>query len=358
MATANYPSVYQPLVDPNSILGPNFISVLARRLAGRSGSRPNPAMMAGSAGINPLSTTSIPSFPSSGPLIRTSRFSGPPSERPDWRDPSQQWDAQPVIPFAPSTTGFGGTIPINDAIAQNNANMSDNQRRALDFLSLSPSSANVVRSVSRPSPSGIAGGTMSGLPEVSQQFPSQADREPMAPITASLGGITERRGVRTAYGMVYPAAGQELAAQQLARRRPMEGRMANVREQKINPSAVKEALKNLKSVNDSGIPQSQKAELASMSLEGLTQAEKIAVMRKRGRDIQRQNNLEQEEYFKVAKSKRDEAFREKEKERIRSEAAMKGASAARNAERARDRAEREKARERRRNPRTNDEEDA
>jgi hypothetical protein len=147
---------------------------------------------------------------------------------------------------------------------------------------------------------------MSGLPEVSQQFPSQADREPMAPVTASLGGITERRGVRTAYGMVYPTAGQELAAQQLARRRPMEGRMANVREQKINPSAVKEALKNLKSVNESGIPQSQKAELASMSLEGLTQAEKIAVMRKRGKDIQRQNNLEMEKYFNVARSKRVE----------------------------------------------------
>jgi len=311
MATANYSSIYQSLIDPNSILGPNFLRVGARRLAGRSGGRPNPAMMAGSAGINPLSTTSIPSFPSAGPLIRTSRFSGPPSKRPDWRDPSQQRDAQPVIPFAPSTTGLGGTVPINDAIAQNNANMSDNQRRALDFLSLSPSSANVVRAVRQPEPSGIAGGTMSGLPEVSQQFPSQVDRDPMAPVTASLGGITERRGVRTAYGMVYPTSAQEAAGQELAMRRPMEGRMANVREQKINPSVVKEALKNLKSVNESGIPQSQKADLASMSLEGLTQAEKIAVMRQRGREIEKTRGKAMTEYFNTSRSEIAQGRKEK-----------------------------------------------
>jgi hypothetical protein len=274
MATANYSSIYQSLVDPNSILGPNFLRVGARRLAGRSGGRPNPAMMAGSAGINPLSTTSIPSFPSAGPLIRTSRFSGPPSERPDWRDPSQQWDAQPVIPFAPSTTGFGQTIPINDAIAQNNANMSDNERRALDFLSLSPSSVGVVRSVSRPSPMGIAGGTMSGLPEVSQQFPSQADRDPMAPVTASLGGLTERRGVRTAYGMVYPTAGQEEVGQELAMRRPMEARMENVRSE-------------------------------------MTQAEKIEQMRQRGRDIAANRSEAMTEYFNTARSEIAQGRKEK-----------------------------------------------
>jgi hypothetical protein len=182
--------------------------------------------------INPVPSASmaIPSrVGSARPLINTSRFSGPPSDRPDWRDPAQQWDAKPVTPFTPSTTGFGQTIPINDAIAQNNANMSDNQRRALDFLSLSPSSVGVVRAVRQPEPTGIAGGQTSlGLSQSIDQdvadarfnvipanqspiAPMFAGQQPMidsGPVVMSNTGTQspEQRGLtptQTPYGTVY-----------------------------------------------------------------------------------------------------------------------------------------------------------
>ena len=284
--------------------------------------------MAGAAGVNPLAASNIPSFPQSGPLIRTSRFSGPPSERPDWRDPEEQWDVRPA-PSTPQTVGTRGTISTADAVAQSNANMTSYQREAYERLSMTPSSADVVRSVSQPAPTGIAGGTMGGLPEVERQFPSQIDREPMAPVTAGIGGLTQRRGVRTAYGMVYPSAGQDAAAQQLARRRPMEGRLANVREQSVvRPQMVASAISEIE------------AGRGAKSLEGLTQAEKIAAMRQRGSQLAKTARLETEEYFNVAKARRDEKFRQKEEKRIFAEAARERASTARRAERKRIREER------------------
>ncbi len=72
------------------------------------GSGPNPAMMAGSAGVNPLTATNVPAFPSRlGPLVRTD-YGLPPSERPDWRNPADQWDARPV---KSAPTQFAGTNP-------------------------------------------------------------------------------------------------------------------------------------------------------------------------------------------------------------------------------------------------------
>jgi hypothetical protein len=129
---------------------------------------------------------------------------------------------------------------------------------------------------------------MEGLPSITSQFPSQQYREPMAPVTAGISGLRERVGVRTAYGMVYPTAGQESAAQQLAMRRPMQGRLENVREQNIRPNYVSFGLKAL---DMSGDPQRW--------LKDLTQAEKIAVMRQRGRQLGQQRIASMEQDFKT-----------------------------------------------------------
>ena len=64
-------------------------------------------MMAGSAGVNPLVANNVPEFPRLGPLVRTD-YGLPPSERPDWRNPADQWDARPV---KSAPTQFAGTNP-------------------------------------------------------------------------------------------------------------------------------------------------------------------------------------------------------------------------------------------------------
>jgi hypothetical protein len=174
--------------------------------------------------------------------------------------------------------------------------------RFAEYRALNPQSQNVVSAVQQPAPTGIAGGTMVGLPEVARQFPSQAERAPMAPITADITGTTERRGVRTAYGMVYPTAGQEAAAQQLAMRRPMEGRLQNVREGSVvRPQMVTSAISEIQAGRGAG------------SLEGLTQAEKIAVMRQRGRQIASASRKNMEREFKEGRIRLAELRAEEEK---------------------------------------------
>jgi hypothetical protein len=230
-------------------------------------------MMADSGSLN-LST--VPVFPKMGPLVRTSRFSGPPSERPDFRDPAQQWDARPITPYSPATVGSGRTISTQDAIAQNNANMTDNQRGALGFLSLSPSSAGVVRSVSQAPSTGIAGGqTGFGLsPSIDQDVAAArfgaipSGQSAMAPVTANIQGAAERKGVQTAYGMVYPAAGQEAGAERSAALGPMGARLANVRQD-------------------------------------LNQQDRIAQMRERGAALAQQRIASQEEFFAQKASERE-----------------------------------------------------
>ena len=66
-------------------------------------------MMAGSAGVNPMMAGNIPQFPRLGPLVRTD-YGLPPSERPEWRNPADQWDARPVK-TAPPEPQFVGTDP-------------------------------------------------------------------------------------------------------------------------------------------------------------------------------------------------------------------------------------------------------
>ena len=161
-----------------------------------------------------LNLSAFPVFPKMGPLIRTD-YGRAPSERPDFIDPSQQWGAR-----SPTKTAGSAPQPVAPTF------LSPEQQGFYNYSRLSPQSQNVVSSVQQSTPTGIAGGAMGGLPDYTRQFPSQIEREPMAPVTAGLGGITARRGVRTAYGMVYPAAGQEAAAQRLAQMSPMGARLA------------------------------------------------------------------------------------------------------------------------------------
>jgi hypothetical protein len=229
-------------------------------------------MMADSGSLN---LSAIPVFPKMGPLVRTD-YGSPPSERPDFRDPAKQWDARPVTPYSPATVGSGRTISTADAIAQNNANMTDYQRGALGFLSLSPSSAGVVRSVSQAPPTGIAGGVApttfspsfdQGIASSRFGIAQSPNQTPMAPVSTNIAGATERRGVQTAYGMIYPAAGQEVGAERSAALGPMGARLANVRQE-------------------------------------LNQADKIAQMRERGAAIGQSLANRQEAYFAQKRAER------------------------------------------------------
>jgi len=85
---------------------------------------PNPAMMAGSAGVNPLAAPPrIPEFPRLGPLVRTD-YGLPPSERPEFRDPAMQWDARqtrtastPIpLPTMPSAVSVGQNLVTQQPI--------------------------------------------------------------------------------------------------------------------------------------------------------------------------------------------------------------------------------------------------
>jgi hypothetical protein len=96
-----------------------------------------PAMMAGSAGVNPLTATNVPAFPSRlGPLVRTD-YGLPPSERPEYRDPALQWDARqtrtastPIpLPTMPSAVSVGQNLvtqqPIRNPVLP--ANLTQNR---------------------------------------------------------------------------------------------------------------------------------------------------------------------------------------------------------------------------------------
>lgn len=229
-------------------------------------------MMADSGSLN---LSAVPVFPKMGPLVRTD-YGSPPSERPDWRDPAQQWDARPVTPYSPATVGSGRTISTADAIAQSNANMTDYQRRAYGLLSLSPSSAGVAMGAYQGAPTGIAGGvaptTLSpsfdqGIASSRFGLTQSLNQTPMAPVSTNITGATERKGIQTAYGMIYPAAGQEAGAERSAALGPMGARYANVRQE-------------------------------------LNQADKIAQMRERGAAIGQSLVNRQEAYFAQKRAER------------------------------------------------------
>ena len=156
----------------------------------------------------------------------------------DRYDPLKE-DPFTLTPFQPRTTN-SASMSQADAIAQNNANMTENQRRGYGLLSLSPSSANVAMAAYRGAPSGIAGGTAPTTfsPSFDQGIASSRfgltqsfNQTPMAPVSTNITGATERKGVQTAYGMVYPADGQEAGAARSAALGPMGARYANVRQE-------------------------------------------------------------------------------------------------------------------------------
>ncbi len=270
-----------------------------------------------------LNLSAFPVFPKMGPLIRTD-YGRAPSERPDFIDPSQQWGAR-----SPTKTAGSAPQPVAPTF------LSPEQQGFYNYSRLSPQSQNVVSSVQQSAPTGIAGGAMGGLPDYTRQFPSQIEREPMAPVTAGLGGITARRGVRTAYGMVYPAAGQEAAAQRLAQAGPMSARLASVGEKIVRPEVLKSRIDYVKNS-----PTSDDGSTMRNALEGLTQAEKIRVMRERGKQLARQSRLESQEEFNLAYDRRAQERKEKERERVLAESERSNMLDARRAERVRRRQER------------------
>ena len=213
----------------------------------------SPTMMAGSAGVNPLRIYPAP------PAFNTSRFDGPPSERPDWRDPSQQWDARTVNRRAPSSVGSGRTISQADAIAQNNASMSPEERAFYrDYM---------------------ARMEVGGTPPPSIQ--------------------PQRLGFTTPYGMVYPTRHQLGQAQQLSESRPMSSRLANVGERVVRPKVLKSRIDYVKEniTPDDGSTMRN-------ALEGLTQAEKIRVMKERGKQLAQQRKDTMEKFFASKQSER------------------------------------------------------
>jgi hypothetical protein len=97
--------------------------------------------------------------------------------------------------------------------------------------------------------------------------------------------------------MVYPTRGQDesgrsldqtAAAKRLAQMPKMGARLAAVRENIVRPSVVNPLIKNI----EKGTAVSGPA-----SLEGLTQAEKIQAMRARGRQIAKNINQRNQDYF-------------------------------------------------------------
>lgn len=195
-----------------------------------------------------------------------------PADRPD---PLRQDPVGGAVGFQPRTTN-SSSMSVADSIAQSNANMTDNQRRAYGLLSLSPSSAGVAMGAYQGAPTGIAGGVApttfspsfyQGIASSRFGLAQSPNQTPMAPVTTNIAGATERRGVQTAYGMIYPAAGQEAGAERSAALGPMGARLANVGQE-------------------------------------LSQQDRIAQMRTRGAEIGRRRIAGMEEFFTDKRAER------------------------------------------------------
>jgi hypothetical protein len=140
----------------------------------------NPAMMAGSAGVNPFASANVPEFPSRlGPLIRTD-YGLPPSERPEFRNPADQWDAKPVTARTAAITAPQPAAP-----------------------SLAPTFPNTGM--------GIMGNQNVGpLPieqfsPMTRMAPTLADR---GNVTTDITGMQGKVPIQTPYGTIYATAGQ------------------------------------------------------------------------------------------------------------------------------------------------------
>jgi hypothetical protein len=202
-------------------------------IANNMGSAPNPAMMAGAAGTNPLVASGVPQFPSRiGPLISTN-YGLPPSERPDFRDPSMQWDARPVTPAGPPTVGSGRTISTNDAIAANLANMSDYDKgfygalmRQEDFRAMPQSSQSIVETARSPL-SGINTMQNTSIQGIS------VDRSAIAP---RMPQNTQSFSTQPSFNLASSTRAPTLPSQP----QPLQSSVPNI------PQAVKPALTKLK----------------------------------------------------------------------------------------------------------------
>jgi hypothetical protein len=170
-----------------------------------------------------------------------------PADRPN---PLAQDPVGGAVGFQPRTTN-SASMSVADSIAQSNANMSPQVRDFYqDFIprferdqrmaELSPSSQYVAGGVYRGAPSGIAGGVApttfspsfdQGIASSRFGIAQSPDQTPMAPVSTNIAGATERKGIQTAYGMIYPAAGQEAGAERSAALGPMGARYANVRQE-------------------------------------------------------------------------------------------------------------------------------
>lgn len=265
---------YSFLNDPNSIWGPNFLQKVGSAVSSVASSFPSQPVVAGVR--VPTSPTSTPSalggaFENfrTGGLIRTSRFN-----RPTQPQYSIATPPNPPPMAGGGAPSFSRSIPVSQVL-QPQTQATQEAVRLGGFMGLSPQSRNVVSAVVQPLPTGIAGGTMGGLPAQSIDERVASARfgaiptttPPIAPVTMGISGATPRQGVRTAYGMIYPAAGQEAAAQRIAAMGPMGARLANVRQE-------------------------------------LNQQERIAQMRERGAQLAKQNISAQEAFFAQKRAER------------------------------------------------------
>jgi hypothetical protein len=111
----------------------------------------------------------------------------------------------------------------------------------------------------------------------------------------------QRLGLTTPYGMVYPTRHQLGQAQQLSESRPMSSRLANVGEKVVRPKVLKSRIDYVKenTTPDDGSTMRK-------ALEGLTQAEKIRVMKERGKQLAKQRKEDTEKFFASKQSERRE----------------------------------------------------
>jgi len=144
---------------------------------------PSPTMMAGSAGVNPLTASNIPTFPMPrGPLVRTD-YGLPPSERPDYRNPAMQWDArqpqaqrtanapiQVPLPTAISPTSVGQNLVTQQSLRNPVLPLTLTQNRVI------PETSPSVREIQTPYGSVFASNApqQQGMPTQAQSFASRA----------------------------------------------------------------------------------------------------------------------------------------------------------------------------------------
>ena len=172
----------------------------------------NPAMMAGSAGVNPFASANVPEFPSRlGPLIRTD-YGLPPSERPEFRNPADQWDAKPVTARTAAITAPQPAAP-----------------------SLAPTFPNTGM--------GIMGNQNVGpLPieqfsPMTRMAPTLADR---GNVTTDITGMQGKVPIQTPYGTIYATAGQAQTQRvsEMGGLPAQSARLANIGEQAQRNAAI------------------------------------------------------------------------------------------------------------------------